>query len=137
MTPRINKPQERKTHPALPPEVTSALADFQRRLLALFPNEISQLILFGSYARGEAAPDSDVDVMVVVKWNEERLPGGYWRSSISDSRWQSIIEAATDTLLEAGLEIAPIVIGQERYEEGFSLVHRVRKEGQILWTSPN
>lgn len=50
----------------LPHEIIAALADFQRQLLDLFPGEIEQIILYGSYATGQATPDSDVDVMVVV-----------------------------------------------------------------------
>src|SRR3972149_1673920 len=90
---------KRKVAPRLPRKVKAALADFQRRLLELFPNEISQLILFGSYARGEAMPDSDVDVIVVVKWDEERLSDGRWVSWVGDPRWRAIVGAATDTML--------------------------------------
>jgi predicted nucleotidyltransferase len=51
--------------------VKAALEDFTRRVLTLFPDGISQIILYGSYARGKAAPDSDVDVMVVVKFQQQ------------------------------------------------------------------
>ena len=37
------------------------------RLAALFAERLEGVILFGSRARGEADPDSDVDVMVVLR----------------------------------------------------------------------
>ena len=39
--------------PRLPKNVQAALAGFQRRVLELFPNDVRQIILFGSYARGD------------------------------------------------------------------------------------
>jgi hypothetical protein len=118
-------------------QAKAALADFQNRLLTLFPGEISQLILYGSYARGEATLDSDVDVLVVVKWREERLPDGTYVAPISDPRWQSIINAATDSLLAYGLEIAPIVVSEQRFRKGFPLANRAKDEGLILWPNQN
>jgi len=127
----------RQAAPRLPRKVKAALADFQRRLLELFPGEISQLILYGSYARGEATPASDVDVMVVVKWNQERLSDGTYVAPISDPRWQAIINAAADSLLAFGLEVAPVVVSEQRFRDGFPLASRVKREGLILWPSPN
>src|SRR3990172_5845839 len=123
----------RKPRPRLPRKVKAALDDFQRRLLELFPNEINQLILYGSYARGEATPDSDVDVMGVVKWNEERLSNGAILAPISDPRWQSIINAAADSMLITGLQVAPMVVSEKRFRDGFSLANRAKREGLILW----
>jgi hypothetical protein len=128
---------KRKVRPRLPRNVKTTLVDFQKRLLELFPNEISQLILFGSYARGEFTPDSDVDVLVVVKWSEVRLPDGSYEAPIADPRWQSIINVAADALLASGLEVAPLVVSEHRFREGFPLVTRVKREGLILWTTPN
>ena len=123
----------RKSNPRLPRKVKAALGDFQRRLLELFPNEISQVMLYGSYARGEATPDSDVDVMVVVKWNEERLSSGAIVAPICDPRWQSIINVAADSMLITGLQVAPMVVSEKRFREGFPLANRVKREGLILW----
>lgn len=37
---------------------------------------VEKVILFGSYARGNPTPDSDVDLLVV--WNTRRLPTQRW-----------------------------------------------------------
>ncbi|MEE9616178.1 MAG: nucleotidyltransferase domain-containing protein [Anaerolineae bacterium] len=41
-----------------------------RELLGVFSDQVRRINLYGSYARGEADPDSDVDVMGVVGWEE-------------------------------------------------------------------
>ena len=67
-------------------EVTAALADFQRQLLDLFPGEIEQLILYGSYVIGQATLDSDVDVMVVVPWGNPVHSQDYYLGGPGDPR---------------------------------------------------
>jgi predicted nucleotidyltransferase len=50
-----------------PPAVAEALARYKGALVERFGERLRELILFGSYARGEAHEDSDVDVMVAVE----------------------------------------------------------------------
>jgi len=40
---------------------------FRQRLLDALPTEISRIILFGSQARGDATPDSDLDLLILVR----------------------------------------------------------------------
>lgn len=51
----------------LSPHEERAIEVFVRRLLAEFGQDVTDVRLFGSKARGEAGPDSDVDVLVLVK----------------------------------------------------------------------
>lgn len=39
----------------------------------IFGNKLRQVILFGSYARGEQEEDSDMDIMVLVDLNDSEL----------------------------------------------------------------
>jgi uncharacterized protein len=50
----------------LPAPVVRGLARFRALLEARFGERLREVVLYGSYARGEAHPDSDVDVLVVV-----------------------------------------------------------------------
>ena len=45
------------------PELTALLQEITRRIREVSDPE--QIILFGSYARGDAGPDSDMDVLVI------------------------------------------------------------------------
>lgn len=48
------------------PALKGVLDDFRRQLFEHFGQRLVGLTLFGSYARGEAGPDSDIDVAVVL-----------------------------------------------------------------------
>lgn len=72
----------------LSPHIQSLLRDLRTRLEALYGDRLNQVVLYGSYARGEETPESDVDVMVVLEgevdpWEENRRMSevGYKTSS--------------------------------------------------------
>lgn len=50
-----------------------ALKTFVQRLLVEFDQDVTDVRLFGSKARGEADPDSDLDVLVLVKRSDYAL----------------------------------------------------------------
>ena len=54
-----------------PPHVRAALVEAKARLEALYGDRLARVILYGSYARGDARPDSDVDVLVVLRGEYE------------------------------------------------------------------
>jgi len=80
-----------------------------------------------------------VDVMIVVAWQEERLPDGFYRSMYCDPRWQVIVDAAHDVSLEYGVWISPLVVGENRYtaQRRWSFFKEVEREGTVLWQSSN
>jgi len=43
------------------------ISELRMRLQAVYGDRLVRLIVFGSEARGEADPDSDIDVLVVLK----------------------------------------------------------------------
>jgi predicted nucleotidyltransferase len=47
------------------PEIPEAIHEMARRLVRVFHPE--RIILFGSFARGTAGPDSDADLLVVMR----------------------------------------------------------------------
>jgi len=49
------------------------LNELRERMKALYGPELRQLLLFGSQARGDSEPGSDIDVLVVL--NREVRPG--------------------------------------------------------------
>jgi len=124
---RIKRPTRRT--PRLPRKASQALENFQRRALALFPDEISRIILYGSYARGEASPDSDADVLVVGKW---RTPKNYIGGP-GDTRWQKLVNAAVDSMVTGGPFISVMVVNEDLFNGGFSIAETARKEGRLLW----
>jgi predicted nucleotidyltransferase len=49
------------------PKLRTLLPELRRRFDELYGDRLVKLVLFGSQARGEAEPWSDVDVLVVLK----------------------------------------------------------------------
>jgi predicted nucleotidyltransferase len=48
-------------------KLTAILAELRRRFEALYGARLVQMLLFGSQARGDAEPGSDIDVLVVLR----------------------------------------------------------------------
>jgi predicted nucleotidyltransferase len=75
----------------------AALDEFAREVRASLGSNLEALKLFGSTARGEAAPDSDLDVLVVVTGD---------RVTAEDA----VLDIAFDVNLAHGVYISPRVI---------------------------
>ena len=56
------------------PKRDELLQELHRRLTELYGERLDRLVLFGSHARGENRPDSDLDVLVVLN-GEVPWPG--------------------------------------------------------------
>jgi len=76
-----------------------ALAEFVKRVRQALSDNIVDLRLFGSEARGDATPDSDIDVLLIVQPDTARVP-------LEDR----IIDIAFDVNLECGVYISPRVV---------------------------
>ncbi len=88
-----------------------------------------QVYLFGSYARGEAGPDSDVDLLVI-----EREPFGPQRPRLGEiTRVRLAISGfrvAKDILLFSGEEF-------DYWKDSLNhIIARCRREGRLLYERP-
>jgi uncharacterized protein (UPF0332 family)/predicted nucleotidyltransferase len=79
------------------PEIAHLLAKLERRLERRFGKRFIALYLFGSRARGDHEPDSDVDVAVVL---DRAMPRPF-------DVTREILEDTYDLLLETGYYIQP------------------------------
>ena len=68
--------------------------------------EIHSITLFGSRARGDADPDSDMDVAVVINGPVDDETRDY----ISDCAWQAGFEH--------GIVVVPVVFAKDEWEKG-------------------
>jgi len=67
------------------PKLNQLLRELKQELQKLYGDQLVALILYGSYARGEAHEDSDLDVAMILK-NYERAPVEISRTSEIASR---------------------------------------------------
>jgi len=59
----VASPEERRTRADIEP----LLRELRTALETLYGDRLAKLILYGSFARGDAGEDSDVDIMVVLR----------------------------------------------------------------------
>ena len=56
------------------PQVQQALTEARQQLGAMYGDRLRRVVLYGSQARGDDTPDSDVDVLVVLDGPVDVLP---------------------------------------------------------------
>lgn len=90
-----------------------------------FANEINskyinQIILFGSVARNDDNPDSDIDILIV--------------SNHRDKIWPQISDIIADTVLEKGELISAHVMPEKIFNEtkNYTFLKSVLREGVVL-----
>ena len=59
----------------MPEAVSNILYDFTKQLKDMLQSNLSRVLVYGSYARGDYRENSDVDVMVLVKLPEDEIKG--------------------------------------------------------------
>ncbi len=103
--------------------IQPVLVDLKKGLKALYGKQLKEVILFGSYARGEATSNSDIDILVLL--NKETV-----------SKFQEIknMEDVIFDILEHHHQLIGVVpVGKMDWETATSPLFRVvRKEGISL-----
>ncbi len=125
------RPRNRK--PRLPKRAQLALAEFQERTLKLFPEDILAIILYGSYARGDASSESDVDVMVVGNWVNPGDAKAFYQLEHADPRHVQLSNAALEISSEFGLTISLFVFSEKEFNTDAPLAGEAKREGIVLW----
>ncbi len=98
------------------------LDELHQHLCQLYGERLVQVILFGSQARHDATPESDVDVLVVLKGDVNM-----------GDEIEFTGDMLTDMLLEYGIPIVCIFVSEQRflYEEN-SLFMNIQREGILV-----
>ena len=97
--------------------VKQALDEFVSILKDKYGDRIKKVILFGSYARGEADEESDLDVLVV-----------------GDVDFNEVIDLTVKIMLKHGVLISVIVEDEEEFEKkkDYSFHRTVLSEGVVI-----
>jgi uncharacterized protein len=100
-------------------KLTALLTELRRRFEALYGERLVQMILFGSQARGDAEPGSDIDVLVVLK---DPVRAG--------EEIERTIDFVADLSLQHNEVISCAFIGEDRFKHRHGpLLRNVRREG--------
>jgi len=100
-------------------KVRAILAELRRQLEKLYDGRLEKIILFGSQARGDAEPDSDIDVMLVLRDPVEL-----------DVELKRVTPVTAALSLEHNVVISTIYMSERRYAtEQSPLLNSARREG--------
>ncbi len=80
--------------------------DYCHSLRRCFPNEVKDIILFGSQARGEERPDSDIDLLIVLNTQDRRL-----KREVLNLAWEAMFAHNFEAFL------SPVVFFKKDYDQ--------------------
>lgn len=106
----------------MPEMVQNILYMFAKDMRGIFGADLCQILVYGSYARGDYTENSDVDIMILVKTKELGI----------HSYLDAVSECAFEYLMKYGIDISPVVKNIDHFqywEECLPYYQNVRKEG--------
>ena len=75
-------------------ELQTLLKPYIEQVQKLYGNHLTRIVLYGSYARREQRPDSDIDIMIFVDLSEEELKR--YQNDLSDITYDFNLDHETD-----------------------------------------
>ena len=110
----------------MPQALQRLLEQYVREVQNLYGTHLKQVILYGSYARGDFRADSDVDIMILL-----HLP------DLKSKAYSQRLSCLTyDFNMEHGVEIKPIVKSAAHFEKwaaNYPFYSNIQREGVILY----
>ncbi|GGA20482.1 nucleotidyltransferase family protein [Okeania sp. KiyG1] len=105
-------------HQKLAEILTIVKQEFQQ----FYQDNLTNLVLFGSQARGDAKSDSYIDVLVVLK-----------EKTTLDNRHQKIIEFISNICIEYGVLVSCVYVSEYQFQKEKSpLLLNIHQEGIFL-----
>ena len=110
----------------MPQTIHTLLIQYLSEIQKIYGVHLKSVILYGSYARGDYTPDSDIDIMILVDLSVEEM------------------DAYSDALSELGFEynvqydiwMMPVVKNQKHFDHwaaSYPFYSNVQKEGVVLY----
>ncbi len=106
--------------------IPSFVNEFAERVRDIYGESLKQVIVYGSYARGDYQKNSDIDIIILVDANDTEIK----------RRFNSVCDLAFDYELEYGIVISPLVKNKEHFEkwsETLPFYRNVKQEGITVY----
>lgn len=98
------------------------LAELTSRLKAIYGDRLVKLVLFGSQARGDAVPGSDIDVLAVLHGPTQ-----------TKEEAEKTLDLLVDLSLEYGEVVSLIFMDEQRFiNRNGPLLRNIRREGIVI-----
>lgn len=110
----------------MPQTMQSLIEKYVLELQKIYGTHLKQVILYGSYARGDFRPDSDVDIMILLDMSDLELK--------KYSRQLSYM--TYDFNLDNDIDIKPIVKSEAHFKKwivNYPFYANIQREGVVLY----
>ena len=106
----------------MPMTIKTLLADYLAEIQKIYGLHLKSVILYGSYARGDYTPESDVDIMILVDLPDDEL----------DQYADELAEVGFEYNVAHDIWMMPVVIIQDHFNhwvKAYPFYENVQKEG--------
>ena len=106
------------------PEILKKLGDMCEQIGKIYKGTVTEIILYGSYARGQETDESDIDMAIVLKADQ------------TEDQNDRMTDIVVDYELDIGRTLSVISIEQHEFMEWKATLpfyKNIEKEGIVLW----
>ena len=104
--------------------LTEVLKKYVNDVHEIYGDKLKTIILYGSYARGDFRPDSDIDIMILVDLSDDEIR----------SRGHMLSDLTFDYNFDNDLKIMPIVKNLDHFNKwlrAYPFYNNVKKSGSM------
>lgn len=105
-------------------ELHKKLCEMCEAIGKIYANDIEEVVMYGSYARGQETYESDIDMAIVLKANQ------------TDEQYDQLTDVVVDYELDIGITLSIISIEKNEFKEWKNTLpfyKNLAKEGIVLW----
>lgn len=112
----------------MPQTMQQLIQQYVSNIHDIYGSHLRQIILYGSYARGDFRPDSDIDIMILLDLSDIDIKK--YRHQLSDMTF--------DFNMDYDVDIKPIAKNEEHYRkwvDNYPFYSNVNREGVRLYVA--
>ena len=112
----------------MPQSLDGILKKYVEDIRGLYGERLKAVILYGSYARGDFKPDSDIDIMILVDLAEQEIM----------EKGRRLSEMTFEYDFDFDLAIMPIVKNIDHFNKwlrSYPFYYNIKKEGVELYAA--
>lgn len=110
----------------MPHSMKTLMSQYVEQIRKIYGSHLRKVILYGSYARGDYSPDSDIDIMILLDISDWDLK----------AYSQKLSYMTYDFNMDNDLDIRPIAKSREHFEKwlvNYPFYANINREGVVLY----
>lgn len=110
----------------MPQSMDTLMKQYIAQVRGIYGSHLRKVILYGSYARGDSRPDSDIDLMILIDMSDVELK----------AYSQKLSYMTYDFNMDNDLDIKPIAKSKEHFEKwvvNYPFYANIDREGVVLY----